>query len=94
MSRAHLVVRVGRGWSMKRSFILPIALFAFALSGVVRANDQQTQQACVNAAICLLAVRSGLSSDRRSDFQAHFTSLAFRGCSGLVGSASVCRAVF
>ena len=63
---------------MKRSFILPIALFALALSGVVRANDQQTQQACVNAAICLLAVRSGLSPDRRFDLQLHHTSLAIR----------------
>jgi hypothetical protein len=79
---------------MKRSSILPIALFALALSGVVRANEQQTQQACVNAVICLLAVRSGLSPDRRSDLQAHYTSLAFRERRDLVGSASVCRAVF
>jgi hypothetical protein len=48
----------------------------------VWANDQQTQQVCVNAAICLLAVRSGLSPDRRSDLQLHHTSLAVR--SGLV----------
>ena len=79
---------------MKRSSILPIALFALALSGVVRANDQQTQQACVNAVICLLAVQSGFSPDRRSDLQAHYTSLAFRERRDLVGSASVCRAVF
>jgi hypothetical protein len=63
---------------MKCSSILPIVVFALALIGVVRANDQQTQQTCVNAAICLLAVRSGLSPDRRSDFQAHHTSLAVR----------------
>ena len=79
---------------MTRSFILPFALFALALIGVVRANDQQTQQACVNAAICLLAVRSGLSPDRRPDLQAHFTSLDFRVYRGLVGSASACRGVF
>jgi hypothetical protein len=78
---------------MKRSSILPFVLFALALTGVVRANDQQTQQACVNAAICLLAVRSGLSPDRRPDLQANFSSLDFRVCRGLVGSASACRAV-
>jgi hypothetical protein len=74
---------------MKRSSMLPIVLFALALTGVVRANDQQTQQACVNTAICLLAVRSGLSPDRRPDLQAHFMSLAFREGRALVGSASV-----
>ena len=63
---------------MTCSSILPIVLFALALTGVVRANDQQTQQACVNAAICLLAVRSALSPDRRSDFQLHRTSLEVR----------------
>jgi hypothetical protein len=62
---------------MKRSFMLPIVLFALALTGVARANDQQTQQAWVNAAICLLAVRSGLSPDRRPDLQAHFSPLTF-----------------
>jgi hypothetical protein len=74
---------------MTRNSILPFVLFALALTGVVRANDQQTQQACVNAAICLLAVRSGLSPDRRPDLQAHFMSLAFRERRALVGSASV-----
>jgi hypothetical protein len=57
---------------MTRSFILPFALFALALIGVVRANDQQTQQACVNAAICLLAVRSGLLPDRRPESPSTF----------------------
>jgi hypothetical protein len=76
---------------MTCSSILPIVLFALALTGVVRANDQQTQQACVNAAICLLAVRSGLSPDRRPDLQAHFMSSVFRECRGLVRSATVCR---
>jgi hypothetical protein len=61
---------------MKSSSILPIVPFALALTGVVWANDQQTQQVCVNAAICLLAVRSGLSPDRRSDLQLQHTSLA------------------
>jgi hypothetical protein len=63
---------------MKRGSILPIVLFALALTGVVWANDQRTQQVCVNAAICLLAVRSGLSPDRRSDLQPQHTSLAVR----------------
>jgi len=69
-------------------------VFALALIGVVRAKDQQTQQACVNAAICLLAVRSALSPDRRSDLQAHYTAMAFRECRGLVGSASVYSTAF
>ena len=73
---------------MTCSSILPIVLFALALTGVVRANDQQTQQACVNAAICLLAVRYGLSPDRRPDLQAHFMSSVFRECRGLVRSAT------
>ena len=79
---------------MKRSSITPIVLFALAFTGVVWANDQQIQQACVNAAICLLAARSGLSPGRRSDLQAHYTALAFRECRGLVGSATVCGPVF
>ena len=79
---------------MKCSSILPIVLFALALACVVRAKDQQTQQACVNAAICLLAVRSALSPDRQSDLQAHYTSMAFRECRGLVGSASVYSPAF
>ena len=69
-------------------------LFALALTGVVQANDQQTQQACMNAAICLLAVRSGMSPDRRSDLQARYTSLAFRECRGLVGLAERLPRVF
>jgi hypothetical protein len=58
--------------------ILPIAIFALGLTGVVRASDQQIQQACVNAAICLLAIRSGLSPHRRSDLQLHHPPLAVR----------------
>ena len=50
-------------------------LFGLALAGVVRANDQPAQQACVNVAICLLAARSN-SSTRRSDLQGDHTSLA------------------
>jgi hypothetical protein len=45
------------------------------LSASDAANDQQAQQAFVNVAICLLAVRSG-SSTRRSDFQENHTSIA------------------
>jgi hypothetical protein len=70
---------------MKRSSMPPIVLFALALIGIVRANDQQTQQACVNTAICLFAVRPGLSPDRRPNLQAHFTSLAFREGRALSG---------
>jgi hypothetical protein len=46
-----------------------------ALAGVARANDQQAQQACVNGAICLLAVRSA-SARRQSDLQGNHTSIA------------------
>jgi hypothetical protein len=60
---------------MKHGSALPMILFGLALAGVVRANDQQAQQAFVNVAICLLAVRSG-SSTRRSDFQENHTSIA------------------
>jgi len=69
---------------MELTSILPVVLFGLALTGVVQANDQQAQQACVNAAICLLAVRSGWSPGHRSDLQAHHTSWAFRECCGLV----------
>ena len=49
-------------------------LFAIALT---RADNQQIQQLCVNAATCLLAVRSGLSPGRKSDLQMHRTPSAF-----------------
>jgi hypothetical protein len=63
-------LEVDRGWSMKlSSAALPILLFVLVLTAVQRANDQQAQQSCVNAAICLLAARSGLVPDRRSDLQ-------------------------
>jgi stage V sporulation protein SpoVS len=44
-------------------------LFALALAGVVRANDPQIQQSCMNVAVCALAVRSGFLADRRADLQ-------------------------
>ena len=71
---------------MKFSSVLPIVLFALTVGMVVRANDQQMQQAAMNAAVCLLAIRAG-SSGRRSDLQAHHQSLVFRGFGDLV-----CRA--
>jgi hypothetical protein len=61
---------------MKFSSLLPMALFALTIAMVVRANDQQMQQAAMNAAVCLLAIRAG-STDRRSDLQAHHKSLVF-----------------
>ena len=60
---------------MKLGSALPMILFGLTLAGVVRANDQQAQQAFVNVAICLLAVRSG-SSRRQSDLQGKHTSIA------------------
>jgi hypothetical protein len=63
-----------RGWSMKLSSTVFLFLFAIALT---RADNQQIQQLCVNAATCLLAVRSGLSPGRKSDLQMHRTPSAF-----------------
>jgi hypothetical protein len=75
---------VDRGWSMKLSSLLAIfTLFALAVALGVRANDQQTQQAALNAAVCLLAIRAGSSSDRRSDLQAQDKSLVIRRSSAL-----------
>ena len=55
---------------MKLSSTVFFLLFAIALT---RADNQQIQQSCVNAATCLLAVRSGLSPGRKSDLQMHRT---------------------
>jgi hypothetical protein len=82
-----------RGWSMQFSSILLIFLFALALTGIARANNQQAQQSCVNAAICLLAVRSGLIAGRRADLQGHYTSLAFCAQRGSLVSVSTSRAI-
>ena len=41
-----------RGWSMTLNSALSIVLFALALIGVTRADNQQAQQSSVNAAIC------------------------------------------
>jgi hypothetical protein len=60
---------------MKLGSALPIILFGLALAGVARANDQQAQQACVNGAICLLAVRSA-SARRQSDLQGNHAFIA------------------
>ena len=43
------VIDMDRGWSMTLSSALPIVLFALALTGVARADNQQAQQSCVNA---------------------------------------------
>ena len=59
---------------MKLSSTVFFLLFAIALT---RADNQQIQQLCVNAATCLLAVRSGLSPGRKSDLQMHRTHSAF-----------------
>jgi len=79
------VLDVDRGWSMTLSSVLPALLFAPAIAGITQANDQQAQQSCVNAAICLLVVRSGSSSRRRSDLQVHRASLALGYRRGLTG---------
>lgn len=64
-----------------------------SLTGVARADNQQAQQSCVNAAICLLAVRSRSLRDRRSDLQARHTALACCERHGLIGSDTVDPAI-
>jgi hypothetical protein len=61
---------------MTLSSALPIVLFALALIGVTRADNQPAQQSSANAAICLLAVRSRSLPDRRSNLQSRYTDLA------------------
>jgi hypothetical protein len=78
---------------MTLSSALPIVLLALALTVVARADNQQAQQSCVNAAICLLAVRSRSLPDRRSDLQARHTALACSERRGLIGSDTVDPAI-
>ena len=84
---------VDRGWSMTLSSPFLALLFALAIAGIAQANDQQAQQSCVNAAICLLAVRSGSSPRRRSDLQVHYTSLALGDRRGSIGSNTINQAI-
>src|SRR5262249_55037053 len=65
LSEAVSAFCLDRGWSMKLSTILPLIVFGLALMGVVKANDRQMQQT-LNAAIGVLAIRSGASQNRRS----------------------------
>jgi hypothetical protein len=52
--------------------------FGLALAGVVRANDQQTQQAFMNVCTCLLSVRSeAIIPAIRPPPIAHFPMLVF-----------------
>jgi hypothetical protein len=74
---------------MTLSSALPIVLFALALTGVTRADNQQAQQSSVNAAICLLAVRSRSFSDGRADLQSRHTDLACCQRLYLIGSDAV-----
>ena len=78
---------------MTLSSALPIVLLALALTVVARADNQQAQQSCENAAICLLAVRSRSLRDRRSDLQARHTALACCERHGLIGSDTVDPAI-
>jgi len=71
------------GWSMTFSSTFIAFLFALAIVGVAQANDQQAQRSYINAAVCLLAVRSGLSPGRRTDLQVHYTSLSLGDRRGL-----------
>jgi hypothetical protein len=83
-----------RGWSMTLSSALSLVLFALALIGVTRADNQQAQQSSVNAAICLLAVRSRSLPDRRSDLQARYTELACCQRLYLIGSNAVDSTIY
>ena len=83
---------VDRGWSMTLSSVFFALLFALAIVGVAQANNQQAQQSCVNAAICLLAVRSGLSPGRRSAPQVH-DSLALGDQRRPIGSNTINEAI-
>jgi hypothetical protein len=83
-----------RGWSMTLSSALLVLLFALAIAGVTHTNNQQAQQSCVNAVICLLAVRSGLSPRRQSDLQAHYTSFALDNQCRLLTSSTINQALF
>jgi hypothetical protein len=53
---------------MKLSSTSLIILFGFVLLLIGQTSDQQTQQSAMNAAMCALAIRSGLST-RRSGIQ-------------------------
>jgi hypothetical protein len=52
--------------NMTISTIVPTVLLALTLAGVVQAHDQQEQQTWMNAAVCMLAVRAGALSTRRT----------------------------
>ena len=52
---------------MKLSSTSLVISFGFVLLLIGRTSDQQTQQSAMNAAMCALAIRSGLST-RRSGF--------------------------
>ena len=64
---------------MKLTAVLPVVALGLALTAVVKMNDQQAQQAFINAAIGALAVRVGSSPNRRPDLQLHYGALASRG---------------
>jgi hypothetical protein len=94
--RSHLPVHehlMDRGWSMNLNFAFLGLLFSLMIAGVAQANNQQAQQSWVNAAICLLAVRSGLSPERRSDLQVPYTSLALGDRCRSVESSAISQAV-
>jgi hypothetical protein len=72
---------------MTLSSALPIVLLALLLP------ELRERTISVNAAICLLAVRSRSLRDRRSDLQARHTALACCERHGLIGSDTVDPAI-
>jgi hypothetical protein len=81
---------VDRGWSMTfnktLNAILQSALLGVTVVGIVHAHDQQAQQTCMNAAVCLLAVRSGSSPTRRTGLrELRAMSNGGASCSGHIG---------
>ena len=72
-----------------------VILFIVALALVGQTSDQQTQQTAMNAAMCALAIRSGLSA-RRSGLQfgqLGATGLKFQRKAEAARSVSPCAVV-
>jgi hypothetical protein len=72
-----------------------VILFGLALALVGRTSDQQTQQTAINAAMCALAIRSGLSTGRSGLqlSQLGATGLEFRRKAEAARSVSGCTVV-
>jgi hypothetical protein len=63
-------MHVDGGWSMTLKITPLVTLFGLALLLIGQTSDLQTQRTTMNAAMCVLAIRSGLST-RRSGLQSN-----------------------